>query len=125
MIYLDNGATSWPKPPCVQEEMVRFLAEDAANPGRSGHRMAVAAENALSTTIDGETVILHRDDGKYYGLNEVGTFIWERIKEPTTVGAVYQAMVDHYDVGPEKCRQDLEAFLADLAKNGLVVDVSA
>jgi cysteine desulfurase / selenocysteine lyase len=45
--YLDNGATSWPKPPCVHEEMVRFLAEDAANPGRSGHRMAVAAEKML------------------------------------------------------------------------------
>ncbi len=47
MIYLDNGATSWPKPPCVTQEMARFLAEDAANPGRSGHRMAVAAEKKL------------------------------------------------------------------------------
>lgn len=45
--YLDNGATSWPKPACVQEEMIRFLAEDAANPGRAGHRMAVAAERKL------------------------------------------------------------------------------
>lgn len=47
MIYLDNGATSWPKPPCVQAEMARFLAEDAGNPGRSGHRMALAAEKML------------------------------------------------------------------------------
>lgn len=47
MIYLDNGATSWPKPECVHREMVRFLAEDAANPGRAGHRMAVAAEKLL------------------------------------------------------------------------------
>lgn len=47
MIYLDNGATSWPKPPGVQAEMSRFLAEDAANPGRAGHRMAIAAENML------------------------------------------------------------------------------
>ncbi len=47
MIYLDNAATSWPKPGCVQREMARFLAEDAANPGRSGHRMAVAAERML------------------------------------------------------------------------------
>ena len=27
-IYLDNAATSWPKPPQVGEAMVRFLAED-------------------------------------------------------------------------------------------------
>ncbi len=47
MIYFDNAATSFPKPPCVAEAMGRFLAEDAANPGRAGHRMAVAAENML------------------------------------------------------------------------------
>jgi cysteine desulfurase family protein len=47
MIYLDNGATSWPKPQSVQAEMVRFLAEDAANPGRAGHRMAIASEKKL------------------------------------------------------------------------------
>lgn len=47
MIYFDNAATSFPKPPCVAEAMSRFLTEDAANPGRAGHRMAVAAENML------------------------------------------------------------------------------
>lgn len=47
MIYLDNGATSWPKPPSVHAEMVRFLSEDAANPGRAGHRMAIAAEKKI------------------------------------------------------------------------------
>ncbi len=47
MIYLDNAATSWPKPDGVRAEMVRFMAEDAANPGRAGHRMAIAAEKKL------------------------------------------------------------------------------
>lgn len=47
--YLDNAATSWPKPPVVAEAMSRFLAQDAANPGRAGHRMAVAAERMLDS----------------------------------------------------------------------------
>ena len=47
MIYFDNAATSFPKPPEVAEAMARFLAEDAANPGRGGHRMAVRAERLL------------------------------------------------------------------------------
>jgi len=47
VIYFDNAATSWPKPPVVAEAMVKFLAEDAANPGRAGHRMAVATERML------------------------------------------------------------------------------
>lgn len=47
MIYFDNAATSFPKPREVGEAMARFLAEDAANPGRAGHRMAVRAEAML------------------------------------------------------------------------------
>ncbi len=47
MIYFDNAATSFPKAPGVGEAMARFIAEAAANPGRAGHRMAVAAEQML------------------------------------------------------------------------------
>ncbi len=45
--YLDNAATSWPKPPDVAAAMTDFLAHESANPGRAGHRMAVAAEKML------------------------------------------------------------------------------
>jgi len=43
VIYFDNAATSWPKPPEVLEAMTRFLRDVGANPGRSGHRTAVEA----------------------------------------------------------------------------------
>ena len=43
MIYFDNAATSWPKPPGVAEAMLRFLNQVGANPGRSGHRLSVEA----------------------------------------------------------------------------------
>ena len=42
-IYLDNSATSWPKPPAVAEAMARFLDEIGASPGRSGHSMSIEA----------------------------------------------------------------------------------
>ncbi|MEM9882822.1 MAG: aminotransferase class V-fold PLP-dependent enzyme [Planctomycetota bacterium] len=47
MIYLDNAATSFPKAPGVGAAAAAFIASDAANPGRAGHRMAVAAEAML------------------------------------------------------------------------------
>lgn len=50
MIYLDNAATSWPKPESVYEEMDQFHRQFGANPGRSGHRMAIAAEHKLEET---------------------------------------------------------------------------
>lgn len=41
MIYFDNAATSWPKPPEVPIAMERFLREHGANPGRSGHSLSI------------------------------------------------------------------------------------
>ncbi len=47
MIYLDNAATSFPKPEGVYQALDRFGRSSLANPGRAGHKMALAAEHAL------------------------------------------------------------------------------
>src|SRR5258707_14434822 len=49
MIYLDNAATSFPKPEPVYQTLDRFARTQLANPGRAGHRMAVAAERSLDS----------------------------------------------------------------------------
>ncbi len=49
MIYLDNSATSWPKPRPVIDAMVRFLETVGANPGRSGHRLSIEAAGIVYT----------------------------------------------------------------------------
>lgn len=41
MIYLDNAATSWPKPPEVTAAMLQFMEQVGGNPGRAGHRLAI------------------------------------------------------------------------------------
>ena len=43
MIYFDNAATSYPKPPCVVRAVARALTELGGNPGRGGHTMAMKA----------------------------------------------------------------------------------
>ncbi|MFC5653190.1 aminotransferase class V-fold PLP-dependent enzyme [Paenibacillus solisilvae] len=50
IIYLDHAATSWPKPPEVIEAVVRAMEQDAANPGRGSHQMAVRASRVLFDT---------------------------------------------------------------------------
>jgi len=49
VIYLDHGATSWPKAPGVVEAVARFLEHEAGNPGRGGHRLTVAASRTIET----------------------------------------------------------------------------
>lgn len=42
-LYLDNAATSWPKPAAVREAMLHYFDAVGANPGRSGHSLAIEA----------------------------------------------------------------------------------
>ena len=50
MIYLDNAATSWPKPPQVLKDMANVLEYAGGNPGRSGHRLSIAAARVVYQT---------------------------------------------------------------------------
>src|SRR5260370_40540680 len=47
MIYFDNAATSFPKPEAVYQALDPCARQSLANPGRAGHKMALAAERAL------------------------------------------------------------------------------
>ena len=50
MIYLDNAATSYPKPEAVYRGIEAFARASGGNPGRSGHRLAVEAEAMIDDT---------------------------------------------------------------------------
>jgi len=62
MIYFDNAATSWPKPPGVIEAVVQCMTEAGANPGRSGHRMSVAAARLVYQARESVAALLGVDD---------------------------------------------------------------
>ena len=47
-VYLDNAATSWPKPPAVLAAIEDFFANAGGNTGRSGHRRSIASSRAVS-----------------------------------------------------------------------------
>lgn len=62
LIYLDNAATSWPKPPEVIRAMVRFMEEVGANPGRSAHRLSVEAARVLYEAREALADLFHIPD---------------------------------------------------------------
>jgi len=52
VIYLDNAASSWPKPDETWQSMEHFMRSVGANPGRSGHRLSIEAGRILIETRD-------------------------------------------------------------------------
>jgi len=62
LIYLDNAATSFPKPPMVLQAMARFMEEVGANPGRSGHPLSVEASRIVQNTRQSLAELFHIQD---------------------------------------------------------------
>jgi hypothetical protein len=83
----------------------------------------VAAKEQVASDLGGETAILNLKNGVYYGLDEVGSRIWELIQEPIRVSQVQAALLAEYEVEAGQCEQDLLALLEKLAAETLV-DVS-
>lgn len=78
------------------------------------------AENVLFQELDGEAVLLSLDEGCYYGLDEVGTRIWQMLDDEIAPEQMVATIVAEYDVEPEQARSDLDTLIADLEKSGLV-----
>jgi len=62
LIYLDHAATSWPKPPEVIRAMNAFLEQAGSNPGRSAHRLSVAAGRIVYAAREAVALLFHAPD---------------------------------------------------------------
>jgi hypothetical protein len=66
-------------------------------------------------------VILHLGSGTYYGLNAVGSTIWNLIQEqPRTIAEIHGKLLQQYEADPGECEHDLLNVLDDLRKASLV-----
>ncbi len=59
MIYLDNAATTFPKPPQVTMAMSRAMSKYGANPGRSGHAMSIQAAEEVYKSRQAVSDLFH------------------------------------------------------------------
>jgi hypothetical protein len=84
-------------------------------------RSVVCTSNdAISSRLADEVVILNLRSGVYHGLEAVGSRIWELIRQPAAVGAVRDALIEEYDVEPDRCERDLLALFEELKAHGLL-----
>lgn len=86
----------------------------------SKHSIIVAAKEQVSCDLAGEAVILNLKDGVYYGLDPVGARIWNLIKEPKTMTEIRDAILNEYEVDPDRCELDVMALLLELAAKDLI-----
>ena len=76
---------------------------------------------AAISRLGEETVILHLESGVYFGLDPIGTRIWEGLTEGQTGQEICLAISEEFKQPVSKVEKDVRAFLEDLEANGLLV----
>jgi len=77
-------------------------------------------DDVLFQELQGEAVLLNLKSGVYFGLDPVGTRIWQLFPDNERLADVAKAIVTEYEVTEDRCATDLLALVADLEKQGLV-----
>ncbi|WP_428657892.1 PqqD family protein [Runella sp.] len=79
------------------------------------------SNNQVSSSLDNETIILNHDAGVYYGLDEVGTLVWEQLQQkPTTVEDLKKIVLEEFEIDEETCENDIKTLLKELMNEKLV-----
>ena len=77
--------------------------------------------DVISQEVSGETVLLDLESENYFGLDEVGTRIWQLIKETDDLNAIYNTLMGEYEVSGDRLRQDLNVLLTEIEGLGLII----
>lgn len=85
----------------------------------------VRSEDMLASDMDGEVVMMSIERGEYYGLNTVGTRIWQALEQPVTVAEIVAMICADFEVEREPCERDVRAFLEDCRARSMVAIVGS
>jgi hypothetical protein len=82
--------------------------------------IVVTSGRQTSIAVGTEQAILQLDSGQYFGLNRVGSRVWQLIAKPQPVKVVLATLLAEFDVPEERCRADLFALLEQLRAAQLI-----
>ena len=76
--------------------------------------------DVVSAEIGEETVMLSIEHGMYYGMDEIGSLIWELLEQPRQVSEICDSLLARFDVERETCENEVLAFLNRLNNQRLL-----
>ena len=77
-------------------------------------------EDVLFQELQGEAVLLNLKSGIYFGLDAIGTRIWQLFSNHQALPAIVQVITDDYYVTRDRCEADLLTLVSELERQGLV-----
>ncbi len=80
----------------------------------------IFSDTVYTQKIDGEMVLLDMASENYFGLDSIGSEIWQLLYDGATLRQVQETLLELYDAEPEVLINDFEKFMTKLLDSGLV-----
>ena len=84
------------------------------------NRKVTFADTVFAQEVDGEMVLLDMNSENYFGLDEVGTAIWQAMQEKESLKEVFEVLLEQYEVEEDVLKKDLIDFVEKLKESGLL-----
>jgi hypothetical protein len=74
----------------------------------------------VATNLGDDVVMMDVDRGAYYGLEKVAARIWSLVERPVSVRSICDRLLEEYEVPPERCEQEVTAFIDEMLREGVL-----
>lgn len=74
----------------------------------------------IEADIDNEKVMMSIENGAYYGMNPVASYVWTLLETPHTLKELVEQTTQEFDVSLQECQQDIEPFLRQLIEKKML-----
>lgn len=78
------------------------------------------SESALSTSLDGEEIVLNLTNNEYISLNTVASEIWRILEHPSSLEEIVDELVKLYEVESGRCERDVLELVERMSDLNLV-----
>jgi Coenzyme PQQ synthesis protein D (PqqD) len=84
----------------------------------------IRSAEPLTALVDDDTVMFSPEQGAYFGLDAIGTRVWQLLEEPRSLEDVCATLRGEFDVDEETCRRDVEDLIEQLREASLVCEAA-
>ena len=78
------------------------------------------AEDILFRQVEDEGILMHVSSGTYYSLSETSILFWQALSNSKSLIPVVELITNEYEVKRDRVLEDLQSFLQDLSRSGII-----
>lgn len=96
------------------------MSSERPAPTIGENTLIARSSGLLAAAVREETVMMDIENGRYYGLDDIGSEIWRRLESPCTFGALVDGLVIDFDAERAVIAEDVRKLLAIMAEHEVV-----